>query len=133
MEPRHGLILVIDDEPAVADATRMMLELEGREVLVAANIGDVRALVPDASTVPDVIVSDFHLSPDTTGIDAVRTAREATRRTIPAIIVTGDTSSHMAVVRSQLPKCHVLSKPIDVDALLDHIQALLRGTLDAAE
>jgi hypothetical protein len=54
MEPRHGLILVIDDEPAVADATRMMLELEGHEVLVAANIGDVRALVPDASTAPDV-------------------------------------------------------------------------------
>lgn len=75
MEPRHGLILVIDDEPAVADATQMMLELEGYEVLVAAKIGDV----------------------------------------------------------SQLPSCHVMSKPIDVDALLDRIQALLRAEPDAAE
>lgn len=133
MELRHGLILVIDDEPAVADATRMMLELEGHEVLVAASIDDVRTLVPDASAAPDVIVSDFHLSRDTTGIDAVCTAREAAQRTIPAIIVTGDTSSHMAVVRSQLPKCLVLSKPIDVEALLDHLQSFLRGTLDAAE
>jgi DNA-binding NtrC family response regulator len=132
MESRRGLILVVDDEPAVADATRMMLELEGHEVLVAANIGDVRRLVPDESSAPDVIVSDFHLSRDTTGIDAVRTVRAAAQRTIPAILVTGDTSSHMAVVKSQLPKCHVLSKPIDVDALLDHIQAFLRGKLDAA-
>ena len=133
MEPRHGLILVIDDEPAVADATQMMLELEGYEVLVAAKIGDVRRLIPDASAAPDVIVSDFHLSRDTTGIDAVRMAREAAQRTIPAIVVTGDTSSHMAVVRSQLPSCHVMSKPIDVDALLDRIQALLRAEPDAAE
>jgi signal transduction histidine kinase/CheY-like chemotaxis protein len=133
MEPRHGLILVIDDDPAVVDATRMMLELEGHEVLVAASIGDIGKLVPDASAAPDLIVSDFHLSRDTTGIDAVRAVREATRRTIPAIIVTGDTSSHMAVVRSQLPSCHVLSKPIEVDALLDHIQAFLRSGTDAAD
>jgi protein-histidine pros-kinase len=131
-EPRHGLVLVIDDEPAVADATRMMLELEGHEVLVAASVGDVERLVSVARAAPDIIVSDFHLSRDTTGIDAVRTAREAVQRAIPAIIVTGDTSSHMAVVKSQLPKCHVLSKPIDVDALLDRIQEFLRSKLDAA-
>jgi DNA-binding NtrC family response regulator len=124
---------VIDDEPAVADATRMMLELEGHEVLVAASVGDVERLVSVARAAPDVIVSDFHLSRDTTGIDAVRTVREAVQRAIPAIIVTGDTSSHMVVVKSQLPKCHVLSKPIDVDALLDKLQSFLRGTLDAAE
>jgi CheY-like chemotaxis protein/two-component sensor histidine kinase len=117
--PTKGTILIVDDEAAVAHATSLFLELEGFDVRVAN--GKDEALEHLASAVPDVIVSDYHLRGLETGADVVSSIRVRLRKNVPAIFVTGDTSK-VANVETTLGNATLLSKPTNVDELLDAIQ-----------
>jgi protein-histidine pros-kinase len=125
-----GRILLIDDQPAVVRATRMLLELEGHQVEVATNIADVQTFARAAAVAPDLIVSDYHLSRNSTGVDAIEAIRSITQRVIPAILVTGDTGSATVRAMSKVERCQVLSKPVDADELLNHIQQILRSSAE---
>jgi two-component system, sensor histidine kinase len=112
-----GTILVVDDEVSVAHATSLLLELEGFDVRVAN--GKEEALEHVASMRPDVIISDYHLRGSETGADVVAAVRVRLRSNVPAIFVTGDTSK---IPNSKLGNATLLSKPTNVDELLDAIQ-----------
>jgi PAS domain S-box-containing protein len=114
-----GLILVVDDEAAVAHATSLLLELEGFDVRVAN--GKDEALEHVASAAPDVIVSDYHLRGLETGADVVAAVRVRLERNVPAIFVTGDTSK-IANSPAKLGNATLLSKPTKVEELLGAIQ-----------
>ena len=114
-----GMILVVDDENAVAHATSLLLELEGFDVRVAN--GKEEALAHALSAVPDVIISDYHLRGLETGADVVAAVRVQLRSSVPAIFVTGDTSK-IADVDAKLGNAVLLSKPTKVDELLGAIQ-----------
>jgi DNA-binding NtrC family response regulator len=65
---------------------------------------------------PDVIVSDYRLQ-GCNGIEVVTQIRDLTLDTIPAIIITGDTS--LSLIESQnLPKSNVFLKPVDAKKLV---------------
>lgn len=113
-----GTILVVDDETSVAQATSLLLELEGFDVRVAS--GKHEALERVASVVPDVIVSDYHLRGLETGADVVAAVRVRLRCDVPAIFVTGDTSK-IANADTKLRNATLLSKPTNVDELLSAI------------
>ena len=113
------MILVVDDENAVAHATSLLLELEGFDVRVAN--GKEEALAHALSAVPDVIISDYHLRGLETGADVVAAVRVQLRSSVPAIFVTGDTSK-IADVDAKLGNAVLLSKPTKVDELLGAIQ-----------
>ena len=112
-----GTILVVDDEVSVAHATSLLLELEGFDVRVAN--GKEQALEHVASVAPDVIISDYHLRGIETGADVVAAVRVRLRSNVPAIFVTGDTSK---IPNAKLGNATLLSKPTNVDELLDAIQ-----------
>lgn len=131
IETQSGCILLVDDQHSVARATQLLLELEGHSVRVASSVSDVEQLSDGSEAVPDIIVTDFHLSRETTGVDAIRAVRKLTRRPIPAILVTGDTSSSTVAAASGLSNCQMLSKPVDPDELLHRIQQLLRPQQDS--
>lgn len=126
MESQRGRILLVDDEPSLARAVQRLLRIKGHEVLVSANLAEAKQLAARTGAIPDLIVTDFHLSGETTGIDVVRAVRALAHRTIPAILVTGDTSSSVAAAARKLPNCQLISKPVEADDLLDRIQQLLR-------
>jgi DNA-binding response OmpR family regulator len=66
-------VLVIDDEPSVTDALRIILEDQGFEVAVAAT---GREGIEHARLAKfDVIITDLRL-PDINGLDLIVTARE---------------------------------------------------------
>ncbi|MEN6586956.1 MAG: PAS domain-containing protein [Sulfuricella sp.] len=69
--PSHGLlrVLVVDDDPAVADSTAMLLEMEGYEVSIATN--GYAALEMLASFLPHAVLLDIGLE----GMDGFETAR----------------------------------------------------------
>jgi PAS domain S-box-containing protein len=119
--PAHtrGTILVVDDETSVAEATKLLLELEGFDVRLAS--GKQEALERVASVVPDVIISDYHLRGLETGADVVAAVRVRLRSDVPAIFVTGDTSK-IANADTKLRNATLLSKPTKVDELLGAIQ-----------
>lgn len=58
--PRFGYrVLVVDDEPAVCETTRILLEREGYEVLTAADgLDGLEAL---SKSLPDLIISDLNM------------------------------------------------------------------------
>ncbi len=112
-----GSVILIEDDTSVAMAWQVLLEAEGFDVHMAATADEVRALVADMESEPDVIISDFHLLDDSTGVEAVEAVRAHFDATIPAFIVSGDTSKVVKEARL-LDNCSLLSKPVDTDRLL---------------
>lgn len=116
-EAASGLLVLIEDDVAVAHAWEMLLEAEGFRVAAAASASEVHALLDHIDTEPDLIISDFHLLDGSTGVEAVSAIREYFDATIPAFIVSGDTSKVVKEARL-LDNCSLLSKPVDTDFLL---------------
>ena len=110
-----GRILVVDDEPAVAEATGLLLETEGFDVSIASC--EREALDHVTAARPDIIVSDYHLRGGETGLKVVLAVRERLGASIPVVFVTGDTA-RSAVEQSQIENARLLSKPMRADELL---------------
>jgi CheY-like chemotaxis protein len=66
----------------------------------------------------------YHLNGSLTGLEVLQQVRAPTQRDVPAILLSGDLQSMMRVVKTALPNCHFLSKPVDTNALLSAIAEL---------
>ena len=118
-----GLVLIVDDEPAVLDATSMLLKIEGFEVLTAAC--ESEALECISMRTPDLLVTDYHLRDGRTGVEVVRSVRQQAATRIPVILVSGDTSD--AIVVNDLEDTSFLTKPVNTEQLLTEIKARIRN------
>ena len=116
-EDANGLLVLVEDDVNVANAWELLLEAEGFKVATAASLRETEALVRHLDAEPDLIVSDFHLLDGSTGVEAVNAIREFYDATIPAFIISGDTSKVVKDARL-LDNCTLLSKPVDPDRLL---------------
>lgn len=116
-ESVSGLIILIEDDVAVANAWGLLLEAEGYRVAAAASATEARALINHLDDAPSLIVSDFHLLDGSTGVEAVSDIREHYGLNIPAFIVSGDTSK---VVKDAGPvdNSTLMSKPVNTGRLL---------------
>jgi two-component system, sensor histidine kinase len=83
-------VLVIDDEAAVREAMRVLLEGWGYRVAIAASFDEALAMLEHA---PDAIIADYRLRKEQTGVEAVYEIRRRFGSDIPALIVTGDTAA----------------------------------------
>lgn len=119
-----GKVLVTEDEPSVLLATRLLLELEGYEVISATNREEALQRGRDHADI-DLLVSDYHLKEDQTGLHVIAAVREQLGRNIPAILVTGDTSTAMRKLPSDR-RLRLASKPIDAEELLTLMADLLQ-------
>jgi CheY-like chemotaxis protein/anti-sigma regulatory factor (Ser/Thr protein kinase) len=117
-----GRVLVVDDETAVAEATGMLLELEGFAVKVASC--EREALEYAVAATPDVIVSDYHLRGGETGAGVVGAIRARVEANVPVIFVTGDTGK---IAKDNIDNALFLSKPIRADDLIAAIHKQLRS------
>ncbi len=74
----------------------------------------------------DLVISDYHLGEDTTGMQVIGELREILGAAVPAILVTGDTSSAVRGLE-QKGALRVTSKPINPDELRLLIRSLLES------
>ncbi len=116
-------VLLVEDDDAVNDATRMMLEACGYCVCGAAD-GDAALDHIRAGFRPDVIVADYRL-PGANGVEVVHRVRRAAALTVPAIIITGDTSSR-EVYATRPDGVHVLRKPMQVESFIELVAECVR-------
>jgi PAS domain S-box-containing protein len=114
-----GRVLIVDDERAVAEATCLLLELEGYEVSVASSAHE--ALKRATARSPDLIVSDFHLRGGETGVGVVTAVRNRLGDTIPVVFVTGDTAK-AALADSKIDNAVLLNKPVRADDLITAVR-----------
>ena len=121
-QARSRLILVEDNE-AVRRATQLFLKLEGYDVDSAGSIDEAEPLF--ASMTPgDVVIADYHLDDKHTGLDMLIQLRERLGYEVPGIVLSGDLPSVLRSVRTAVPHCVFLSKPVDTVALIHAIDEL---------
>jgi PAS domain S-box-containing protein len=122
LELATGLILIVDDEPAVLDATAILLKLEGFEVLTAAS--EHEALECLSTQMPDLLITDYHLRDGVNGAELIHSVRDRISASVPVILISGDTSD--AIELKNLKDTSFLTKPVDTDELLNEIRRKLR-------
>lgn len=122
-----GLVILIEDDVQVAEAWGLLLEAEGYRVATAASAQEAITLIRHLEEEPVLLISDFHLLDGSTGVEAVGIIRAHYERSIPAFIVSGDTSKVVKDARL-LENSTLMSKPIDTPRLLNAArQAILTG------
>ena len=118
---REPIVLLVDDDPAIVDATTMLLRSAGVQVYSASSGDDALAQIK-AGMRPDVLVSDYRL-PGYTGVEVIQRVRQATVGNLPTVLMTGDTSAH-EIEAVNLYNCTILHKPVDTDRLISVIENL---------
>jgi PAS domain S-box-containing protein len=116
------VILFVDDDPAIVDATTMLLRIAGIHVKTALD-GDAAIAMLDAGFHPDMVISDYRL-PGANGIEVVQHARAQCGYELPIVLMTGDTAGK-AIEDAKLSNYIVLHKPVDTDNLIELIEASL--------
>lgn len=105
------LVVVIDDDPLVLEATGGLLKSWGCEVVSAECYADAMTRLGEIERRPDLIICDYRLAEGTTGIDAIQGLRNAFE--IPALLISADPSSPDG---NGMSSYHLLHKPVDVAA-----------------
>ena len=118
-----GLVLIVDDEPTVLDATSMLLKIEGFDVLTAAS--ESEALECVSKRTPDLLITDYHLRDGRTGVEVIRSVRKQASIDVPVILVSGDTSD--AIVVNNLEDTSFLTKPVNTDELVAEIHRRIKN------
>ncbi len=105
------LLLVVDDDPAIRDAMRQLLESWECQVLVAGSGEAAGRVLDSAARAPDAILVDWGLARGETGVDVIDAIRARVGAAIPAALITGDTAPE-PLVRARARGLPVLSKPV---------------------
>jgi two-component system, sensor histidine kinase len=122
-EPCGGRVILLEDNDSVRMATELFLSLEGYETHSAATIEEAQRLFADIRP-GDVLITDYHLDGKLTGLDVLKQLRIDRGADVPAILLSGDLQSVVRVVKTPIPRCRFLSKPVDTKALLAAIAEL---------
>jgi DNA-binding response OmpR family regulator len=116
-------VLIIEDEPSVADALRVILEDEGFAVVVAANGRDG---IAEARRAPfGVTVTDLRL-PDMDGLEVVGAFREGGLGGA-VILITSHGAPEICARARELGAAGVIAKPFPPSTILQLITAALGG------
>lgn len=118
-----GTVLIVEDDPTVREALEMLFTGEGYKTLAAGD-GSAAAAILRGGVLPDVIVADYNLPGDRTGIEVISDARLALRRHIPAIVLTGDIATEV-LRKVAAADCGYLRKPVNVAQLTQRVGDLV--------
>ncbi|MGE2836302.1 response regulator transcription factor [Mycobacterium sp. SMC-4] len=117
-------VLVVDDEPVLAELVSMALRYEGWEVTTA---GDGATAISRArQTPPDVVVLDVML-PDMSGLDVLRKLREH-NPSLPLLLLTAKDSVEDRIAGLTAGGDDYVTKPFSIEEVVLRLRALLRRT-----
>lgn len=117
-------ILVIDDEADIREGMQTLLEQWGCQVLVAEDKATADKLLADNDFTPKVLIADFRLRNDESGLDAIDQYRKHFGEGLITILITGDTAPER-VYEASKSGAKVIYKPLDGATLRSSIQKLL--------
>jgi signal transduction histidine kinase len=126
------LIVVIDDDALALEGMGGLLRSWGCRVVAARSAAEALLGLTDVECPPDLVISDFHLSDQSTGIDAIEQLRAGFGVPIPAFLVSGDISPTLQQ-QAQQGGYHLLHKPVDPMPLRTMLNRFLkkRGVAEA--
>ena len=118
--PAH--VLLVEDDAAVRDATRLLLKVEGYRVTAVASLAEaLQAMQVEGA--PDLLLTDYYLRNGETGLTVLGALR-AQLAALPAVVMTGDPGP-LVTQAAQDPRLRIAAKPLKRAPLLAVIEALL--------
>ncbi len=121
---RQGRVLVVEDEPDVAELIRYNLAKEGWEVTSVANGAD--ALRRARESRPDIILLDIMI-PQLNGWEVCRRLKqEPGTQAIPVIMVTGRVEEGDKVLGFEMGADDYVTKPFSPRELIARVRAVIR-------
>jgi DNA-binding NtrC family response regulator len=118
--PERAKLLIVDDEPAIRDSLKLLLE-EQYDVRTAADGEQALSLIQEIE--PDLILMDV-MMPRLDGVETLRRLQERSTR-IPVIMLTAANTVRTAVDAMKSGAVDFLNKPFEVEDLKRTIAALL--------
>jgi CheY-like chemotaxis protein len=123
-------ILVVDDEPAVLNLVKLILEAAGYAVLAACNGQEALALCQNRNHIIDLLLTDSNM-PDISGPELVCEVSEIIPH-LSVIFMTGCRvdSPGIEFLRREAPfsDCEVISKPFTSPQLLSEVAGICSTT-----
>lgn len=118
-------VLAVDDDAAVLDGMKTVLSDWGCTVVVARGTADALDAARTLGSDLDVVISDYHLSQEKTGIALLEAIDRELDRNVPAIIISGDTQPKRRW-DIEAAGYFLLTKPIQPVSLRPLLRHLLR-------
>jgi two-component system, OmpR family, response regulator len=122
-------VLVVDDEPNIAELVATALRYEGFDVATAAD--GAQALATVRAFAPDLVVLDVML-PDTNGFELQARIRADGQR-VPVLFLTARDAVEDRVRGLTLGADDYMTKPFSLEELVARVHAILRRTAGAAD
>jgi DNA-binding response OmpR family regulator len=123
----RGTILVVDDEPNIADLVELYLRRDGYRVVKVATGEEVAAAVSNHR--PRLVVLDVGL-PDIDGLEVCRRLRQSS--SLPVIFLTARDTEIDRVLGLELGADDYVTKPFSPPELVARVKAVLRRADGAA-
>ncbi len=120
---RRGSVLVVDDEPTIAEVVCRYLERAGYATLVAGDGPEALRVAEDEH--PDLVVLDIML-PGIDGLEVMRRMRERQRQRRPIILLTAKGEPTDRVIGLRLGADDYVAKPFSPAELVARVDAVLR-------
>jgi two-component system CheB/CheR fusion protein len=124
---RTGTILLIEDDPDIAELLDMFLMGEGHRLTTSRDGVEALAHIEHAALQPDLILSDYNLPSGPSGLQLAGQVRRLLHRDVPVIILSGDISTETLREVTQ-ENCLHIGKPVKLSALSEAIQKLLSAS-----
>jgi len=109
------IVVVIDDDPLVLEATGGLLRSWGCLAVTAESFDAALLALAEIGRRPDLIICDYRLHAGATGIEAIEGLRNAFE--IPALLISGDAASPPSV--DDIPSYGLLHKPLNAATFRD--------------
>lgn len=116
-DSRQGAaILLVDDEQTIRQAATQLLKNWGYAVMAAESAAQALEMMQASGFRPDVILADYRLRKGRTGIETIRAIQAYCGRSVPAAIITGETSPH-SLIEAKASGFPLLFKPLSAAKL----------------
>jgi PAS domain S-box-containing protein len=116
-------VLIVEDDAPVRAALELLLSLEGYPVRAAGTAAEAVATFRAHGDEIDIVLTDYHLDDGETGLAVLRQLRKLAGRDLPAVVLSGDTSSIVGNLAA-IDRVRVLRKPVDAVQLVTAMEAL---------
>ena len=118
-------VLLVENEPAVAQAMSALLQRWGCGVTVTTSSADAMEALRERPRRPDLVIADLHLDNGENGFEVIRQIQCELNWLVPAFVVTADHSDSVSASAAMLG-LEILRKPVkpaELRALMAHLLA----------
>jgi DNA-binding response OmpR family regulator len=119
-DDHHGAVAIVDDDPAVRDSLKLLLEVAGHRVNAYAT---AKAFLEDREAQPSCLILDQRM-PTMTGLELATRLRDEGAG-IPVLLLTAELSPTIAALAGEIGIQRVLEKPAAEGDLLNFIEGCI--------